>query len=138
MFAEANHNIRDVNFQIKLGAKKYSVKTQKSIKIANVGGSNFRENNVSFDFIWKYEEKVPTKEKGRRKMLAMKVAAILLMSTILVQAQPFEKREASAAPFDSFAMMVQKYITENDFNALCNITFFTTYTCFYIWISCLL
>ena len=55
-------------------------------------------------------------------MLAMKVAAILLMSTILVQAKPVEKREASAAPFDPFAMMVQKYISENDFNALCNIT----------------
>ena len=58
-------------------------------------------------------------------MLAMKVAAILLMSTILpvlVQAQPVKKREASAAPFDPFAMMVQKYISENDFNALCNIT----------------
>ena len=52
----------------------------------------------------------------------MKVAAILLMSTILVQAKPVEKREASAAPFDPFAMMVQKYISENDFNALCNIT----------------
>ena len=55
-------------------------------------------------------------------MLAMKVAAILLMSTILVQAQPVKKREASAAPFDPFAMMVQKYISENDFNALCNVT----------------
>ena len=33
-----------------------------------------------------------------------------------------KKREASAAPFDPFAMMVQKYISENDFNALCNIT----------------
>ena len=64
-------------------------------------------------------------------MLAMKVAAILLMSTILVQAKPVEKREAgrgllppafwsgppweaSADPFDPFAKMVQKYITEND------------------------
>ena len=54
-------------------------------------------------------------------MLAIKVT-ILLLSTILVQAQPVEKREASAAPFDPFAMMVQKYISENDFNALCNIT----------------
>jgi hypothetical protein len=23
----------------------------------HIGGSNFRENNVSFDFVWKYEEK---------------------------------------------------------------------------------
>ena len=69
-----------------------------------------------------YEEKVPTKEKGRRKMLAMKVAAILLMSTILVQAKPVKKREASAAPFDPFAMMVKKSISENDFNALCDLT----------------
>ena len=55
-------------------------------------------------------------------MLAMKVAAILLMSTILVQAKPVEKREASAAPFDPFAHMVQKSISEYDFNALCDLT----------------
>ena len=55
-------------------------------------------------------------------MLAMKVAAILLMSTILVQAKPVEKREASAAPFDPFAMMVKKSISENDFNGLCDLT----------------
>ena len=55
-------------------------------------------------------------------MLVMKVATILLLSTILVQAKTVEEREASAAPFDPFAMMVQKYISENDFNALCNIT----------------
>ena len=54
-------------------------------------------------------------------MLAMKVAAILLMSTILVQAQPVDKREASATSFDPFAMMVQKYISKNDFNALCDL-----------------
>ena len=47
----------------------------------------------------------------------MKVAAILLLSTILVQAKPVEKREA---PLDLFAMMVQKYISENDFKALCD------------------
>ena len=52
-------------------------------------------------------------------MLAMKVAAILLLSTILVQARHVEKREAL---FDPFALMVQKYISENDFNALCNLT----------------
>ena len=51
--------------------------------------------------------------------MAMKVAAILLLSIILVQANPVEKREA--APFDPFAMMVQKYISENDFNALCDL-----------------
>ena len=55
-------------------------------------------------------------------MLAMKVAAILLLSTILVQATPVKKREASAAPFDPFAHMVQKSISENDFNALCDLT----------------
>ena len=52
-------------------------------------------------------------------MLAMKVAAILLLSTILVQAKPVEKREAL---FDPFALMVQKYISENDFKALCDLT----------------
>ena len=52
----------------------------------------------------------------------MKVAAILLLSTILVQATPVEKREASAASFDPFAHMVQKSISENDFNALCDLT----------------
>ena len=35
--------------------------TAKLVKFAvsgfNIGGSNFRENNVSFDFVWKYEEK---------------------------------------------------------------------------------
>ena len=61
-----------------------------------------------------YEEKVPTKEKGRRKMLAMKVAAILLMSTILVQAQPFEKREASAVPFNPFAIETSNATLENE------------------------
>jgi hypothetical protein len=55
-------------------------------------------------------------------MLDMKVATILLLSTILVQAQPVDKREASATSFDPFAMMVQKYISKNDFNALCNVT----------------
>ena len=50
------------------------------------------------------------------------VAAILLLSTILVQATPVKKREASAAPFDPFAHMVQKSISENDFNALCDLT----------------
>ena len=49
----------------------------------------------------------------------MKVAAILLLATILVQAKPAKKREAI---FDPFALMVQKYISENDFNALCNLT----------------
>ena len=49
----------------------------------------------------------------------MKVAAILLMVTILVQAKPAKKKEAL---FDPFAMMVQKYISENDFTALCNLT----------------
>ena len=52
-------------------------------------------------------------------MLAMKVAAILLLSTTLVQAKPVEKREAL---FDPFALMVQKYISENDFKALCDLT----------------
>ena len=52
-------------------------------------------------------------------MLAMKVAAILLLSTILVQANPVEKR---AAVFDPFVHMVQKYISENDFKALCDLT----------------
>ena len=52
-------------------------------------------------------------------MLAMKVAAILLLSTILVQAEPVQKREAT---FDPFVLMVQKYISENDFNALCDLT----------------
>ena len=47
------------------------------------------------------------------------VAAILLMSTILVQANPVEKREAL---FDPFSLMVQKYISENDFKALCDLT----------------
>ncbi len=47
------------------------------------------------------------------------VAAILLLSTILVQANPVEKREAV---FDPFALMVQKYISENDFKALCDTT----------------
>ena len=51
--------------------------------------------------------------------MAMKVAAILLLSIIFVQANPVEKREA--APFDPFAMMVQKYISKNDFNALCDL-----------------
>ena len=50
------------------------------------------------------------------------VAAILLLSTILVQATPVKKREASAAPFDPFAHMVQKSISENDFYALCDLT----------------
>ena len=49
----------------------------------------------------------------------MKVAAILLLATILVQAKPAKKREAL---FDPFAMMVQKYISENDFTALCDLT----------------
>ena len=49
----------------------------------------------------------------------MKVAAILLLATILVQAKPAKKREAL---FDPFALMVQKYISENDFNALCDLT----------------
>ena len=48
----------------------------------------------------------------------MKVAAILLMLTILVQAKPAKKKEAL---FDPFAMMVQKYILEYDFNALCDL-----------------
>ena len=50
------------------------------------------------------------------------VAAILLLSTILVQATPVKKREASAAPFDPFAHMVQKSISENDFYALWDLT----------------
>ena len=49
----------------------------------------------------------------------MKVAAIFLLATILVQAKPAKKREAL---FDPFALMVQKYISENDFNTLCNLT----------------
>ena len=49
----------------------------------------------------------------------MKVALILLLSTILVQAKPSKKRESL---FDPFALMVQKYISENDFNALCDLT----------------
>ena len=52
-------------------------------------------------------------------MLAMKVATILLLSTIMVQAKPVEKREAT---FDTFVLMVQKYISENDFKALCDLT----------------
>ena len=52
-------------------------------------------------------------------MLAMKVAAILLLSTMMVQAKPVEKREAT---FDTFVLMVQKYISENDFKALCDLT----------------
>ena len=48
----------------------------------------------------------------------MKFAAILLLATILVQAKPAKKKEAL---FDPFAMMVQKYILENDFNALCDL-----------------
>jgi hypothetical protein len=63
--------------------------------------------------------RVATEEKERTKMLAMKLAAILLLSTILVQANPVEKREAV---FDPFALMVQKYISENDFKALCDTT----------------
>ena len=47
-------------------------------------------------------------------MLAMKVAAILLMSTILVQAQPFEKREASAVPFNLFATETSNATLENE------------------------
>ena len=50
------------------------------------------------------------------------VAAILLLSTILVQATPVKKREASAAPFDPFAHMVQTFISDNDFYALCDLT----------------
>ena len=49
----------------------------------------------------------------------MKVAAILLLATILVQSKPTKKREDL---FDPFALMVQKYISENDFNALCDLT----------------
>ena len=52
-------------------------------------------------------------------MLAMKVAAILLLSTILVQARHVEKREDL---FDPFALMVQKYTSEKDFKALCDLT----------------
>ena len=48
----------------------------------------------------------------------MKVAAILLLATILVQAKPAKKKEVL---FDPFALMVQKYILENDFNALCDL-----------------
>ena len=49
----------------------------------------------------------------------MKVAAILLLATILVQAKPAEERENI---FDPFALMVQKYVSENDFNSLCDLT----------------
>ena len=49
----------------------------------------------------------------------MKVAAILLLSTILVQARHVEKREAL---FDPFALMVQKYTSEKYFKALCDLT----------------
>ena len=49
----------------------------------------------------------------------MKVAAILLLATILVQAKPAKEREDL---FDPFALMVQKYISENDFKALCDTT----------------
>ena len=52
-------------------------------------------------------------------MLAMKVAAILLLSTILVQARHVEKREALP---DFFTVMVQKHISEKDFKALCDLT----------------
>ena len=48
----------------------------------------------------------------------MKVTAILLLATILVQAKPSKKKEAL---FDPFALMVQKYILENNFNALCDL-----------------
>ena len=48
----------------------------------------------------------------------MKVTAILLLATILVQAKPAKKKEAL---FDPFALMVQKYILENNFNALCDL-----------------
>ena len=48
----------------------------------------------------------------------MKVVVILLLITILVQAKPAKKREDL---FDPFALMVQKYISENDFTALCDL-----------------
>ena len=48
----------------------------------------------------------------------MKVTAILLLATILVQAKPAKKKEAL---FDPIALMVQKYILENNFNALCDL-----------------
>ena len=54
-------------------------------------------------------------------MLAMKVAAILLLSTILTQARHVDVEKREALP-DFFALMVQKYISENDFNALCDLT----------------
>ena len=54
-------------------------------------------------------------------MLAMKVAAILLLSTILIQARHVDVEKREALP-DFFALMVQKYISENDFNALCDLT----------------
>jgi hypothetical protein len=28
-----------------------------AVSAFDIGGSNFRENNVSFDFVWKYEDK---------------------------------------------------------------------------------
>ena len=46
-------------------------------------------------------------------------AAILLLATILVQGKPAKKREDL---FDPFAMMVQKFISENDFTSLCHLT----------------
>ena len=52
-------------------------------------------------------------------MLAMKVAAILLLSTILVQARHVKKREALP---HFFTLMVQKHISEKDFKALCDLT----------------
>ena len=52
-------------------------------------------------------------------MLAMKVAAILLLSTILVQERHVKKREALP---HFFALMVQKHISEEHFKALCDLT----------------
>ena len=61
------------------------------------------------------------------KMLAMKVAAILLLSTILVQARNVNvnvnvnvKKREGLPHF--FALMVQKHISEKDFKALCDLT----------------
>jgi hypothetical protein len=49
----------------------------------------------------------------------LKVATVLVLLTILVQAKPVEKSEAL---HDPFALGVKKFVSGNDFNAFCDLT----------------